>query len=243
MATASQIIDRALRLINATDAMQAIESGAEQDARQVLNSIGQRWLASGLIAAWTDATGPQSALSTPASASEALAYQLAIRIAPEYGRPVSEFLAQQAASEVRALWRDRLTAGAAGTAEAIILRALRIITGAGFDNLPDVVSMAGALQTLNALLAEWHEADIGLPDYSFSAIDVDVSTDAADTEALAYQLALRLSGEYGVQLPPQSIAMAGEAMGRLRLRYFQPGTVDYGELPAIGATFNIETGN
>jgi hypothetical protein len=98
-----------------------------------------------------------------------------------------------------------------------------------------------ALTTLNALLAEWHEAEIGLPDYSFASLQTEVASDAADREAIAYQLAERLAPEYDVELPPLAMKASAEAMNRLRLRYFQPGTVSSAELPGECNTYNINT--
>ena len=240
MATASQIERRALRLINVLDSSESLDANVEQDAREVLNNLGQRWLASGLLADWTDASLPTSSLVTPASANEALAHNLAVLLAPEYGRPVPEWLAQEAVQYRVTLWRDRLAATTtSGTAENVILRALRII-GAG--NLPDTVSFPQALDALNVALAELHEAQVGIPDYSVASLATAMDTDIADRDALAYQLALRLAPEYGVSLSPEALQMAAESMARLRLRYFQPGSVDFGELPAETPTFNITTG-
>lgn len=241
MATALQIIRRALLLVGAIDAEETVPARAEQDARDTLNNLGQRWLASGLLSAWTDATLPTSTLATAATANEAIAYRLAILIAPEYGREVPQSVAENAQQFRAELWRDRLAETVtAGTAKDIILRALRIIAGAG--NLPDTVSFVQALATLNAVLAEMHEAAIGLPDYSLSSLADPLGSDIADREAIAYQLAIRLSPEYGIALGAEAAAMASETMGRLRLRYFQPGRVDFSELPSPCAGFNILTG-
>jgi hypothetical protein len=101
---------------------------------------------------------------------------------------------------------------------------------------------ADALQTLNAMLAEWHEAEIGLPDYSLASLTDELASDAADREAIAYQLAVRVAPEYGLEIPQAVGVMAEQTMARLRLRYFQPGTADFSELPQVCRAFNIETG-
>jgi hypothetical protein len=128
------------------------------------------------------------------------------------------------------------------TAITIINRALRLCKVLDAAEAAEAEDARDALETLNAMLAEWHQAEIGLPDYSFAELTTELASDAADREAIAYQLALRLSTEYGVDLSPQAAAMAEQAMGRLRLRYFQPGTVDLGELPSTRSDFNIEVG-
>lgn len=230
MATAIQIIRRALLLVGAIDAEEAVSARAEQDARETLNNLGQRWLASGLLPAWTDVTGPTASLVTAASANDALAYRLAILIAPEYGRAVPDAVAQDYVTFRAELWRDRLAETVtAGTAKDIILRALRVVAGAG--NLPDTVSFVQALATLNAMLAEMHEAGIALPDYSLSSLTDPLASDVGDRDALAYQLAIRLSPEYGLQLPPLALDQAAKSLFRLRSRYFQA------QHPVVGSYF------
>lgn len=230
MATASSVIRRAMRLCGIIDAAEAVPADQMQDAIEVLNRLGQRWLDSGLLAAWTNATGPTSSLVTPAKQDDALSYSLALRLAPEFGVAATPDVATVAADELRMLWRDRLNeAVTANTAKDIILRALRIIASAG--NLPDSVAFVQSLSTLNAMLAEFHEAGIGLPDYSLSSLTDPLASDIADRDALAYQLAIRLSPEYGIPLSGEAAAMAGTTMFRLRSRYFQAAH------PIVGSYF------
>lgn len=129
------------------------------------------------------------------------------------------------------------------TASQIIRRALRLIGAMDANEALPARDAEDGLETLNAMLAEWHEAQIGLPDYSLSSITDTLASDVADREALAYQLAIRVAPEYGLSIPPEVGVMAEQAMGRLRLRYFQPGTSDFSELPSLRCTFNIETGD
>lgn len=130
----------------------------------------------------------------------------------------------------------------ATTAGDIIKRALRLCRVIDAHTAMDANDAADALDTLNAMLAEWHEADIGLPDYSFAELTTELASDAADREAIAYQLAARLAPEYGVSLPAEVAAVAQGTMDRLRLRYFQPGCVDFSQLPAKTYVFDIEVG-
>jgi len=132
------------------------------------------------------------------------------------------------------------------TAQKIINRALRIANVLDASAATPAQDSIDALETLNALLAEMHAAEIGLPDYEFATLGTEVASDAADREALAYQLAVRLAPEYGVQLSALVAAAAGESMSRLRLRYFQPGKTNFSELPSAqqGSTFtDIVNGN
>ena len=127
------------------------------------------------------------------------------------------------------------------TASDIIRRTLRLLGVIDANTAMQPEDAQDALDTLNAMLAEWYAAGIGLPDYSLSSLTDELATDAADREAVAYQLGLRIAPEYGVSLSPEYAAMAEAAMGRMRLRYFQPGTVDF-DLPTTCNDFNITTG-
>ena len=117
------------------------------------------------------------------------------------------------------------------TAQKIINRALRLCRVLDAGEAAAAGDSADALDTLNAMLAEWHFAEVGLPDYSLSSLTEPLASDAADMEAIAYMLAIRIAPEYGVDLPMSAITIASDAMGRLRLRYFQPGLSDSSELP------------
>ena len=92
-----------------------------------------------------------------------------------------------------------------------------------------------------------HFAEIGLPDYSLASLATDLASDAADREALAYQLAIRLAPEYGVELSTLVGVAASESMNRLRLRYFQPGRISFADMPsdqASSVTFtDVAAGN
>lgn len=107
------------------------------------------------------------------------------------------------------------------TASQIIRRALRILTVIDSHEALDANDAQDALETLNAMLAEWHEAGIGLPDYSLASITDTLASDAADREAIAYELALRLAPEYGRSVAPEIAAVGRSAMFRLRSRYLQ----------------------
>lgn len=105
------------------------------------------------------------------------------------------------------------------TASQIIRRALRILTVIDAQEALDANIAQDALETLNAILAEWHEAGLGLPDYSLASITDTLASDAADSEAIAYELALRLAPEYGCPMSPEAAAVGRRAMFHLRSRY------------------------
>jgi hypothetical protein len=127
------------------------------------------------------------------------------------------------------------------TALNIVRRALRVAHAIDADESPEAEATEDALDILNGLLAEWHEAEIGLPEYVLATINTTTVLDAADREAVALQLALRIAGEYGTQVSPLDMQSASDSFARLRLRYFQPRAVAT-DLPSPRVGFNIETG-
>jgi len=44
-----------------------------------------RWEANGLALGWVNVTAPDGTMPSPTEAEEAIAYNLALRLAPEYG--------------------------------------------------------------------------------------------------------------------------------------------------------------
>jgi hypothetical protein len=127
------------------------------------------------------------------------------------------------------------------TALDIIKRALRIAKVIEAAETPEAEDSQDALTTLNAVLAEMYEAQIGLPDYSLASLTTELASDAADREAIAYQLAYRLVGEYGTQMAPTDMEIVAATMSRMRLRYFQPGRVD-AALPSTRDGYDIDNG-
>lgn len=127
------------------------------------------------------------------------------------------------------------------TGYTIVNRALRICRVLDATDTASGAQAEDALNILNALLAEWHEAEIGLPDYSLATLETEFGGDAADQEAVAYALAKRLCSEYGQELMPQAQQTANETEARLRLRYFQASRAET-DLPKQGGYFDFNTG-
>lgn len=116
------------------------------------------------------------------------------------------------------------------TATNIIGRALRILGVLDAGEAIKAEDAQDALETLNALLAEWHEANIGLPDYQIDSVTDTLASDVADREAIAYELALRIAPEYGATLSQEAALAGRQSMFRLRSRYLavsHPVPVDY----------------
>lgn len=127
------------------------------------------------------------------------------------------------------------------TAHQLINRSLRLCRVLDAAEAAEAEDAADALETLNAMLAEWHEAEIRLPDYSLPGLTAELASDAADREAIAYQLAIRIAPEYGQEMSGAAVAIAMETMARLRLRYFQPGKTAT-DLPGARYRYDVDAG-
>lgn len=65
-----------------------------------------RWEADGISLGWSDVTDGANTLPAPVEAEEAIAYNLAVVIAPEYGVMPSTLVGQGADSGYKAVLRD-----------------------------------------------------------------------------------------------------------------------------------------
>jgi hypothetical protein len=132
------------------------------------------------------------------------------------------------------------------TALILVRRALRLATIIASGETPDASTIQDTLSVLNSMLAEWKDAGIGVPDYSIANEATTLSMGDGDVEAVAYQLAARIMPEYGMEISPSVAAGAAESMNRLRLKYFQPGRTNLGELPVptgLAYGWDVNTGD
>jgi hypothetical protein len=107
MTTALQIVTRALRLIQVIDPQQSVSSLDYETSQTALNAMLRRWEANGLAMGWQDVDSPSDALPVPPEAEEAIAYQLALRLAPEYGISPMPAVVEGAAQFMNDILRDR----------------------------------------------------------------------------------------------------------------------------------------
>lgn len=84
MATVGAVCGRALRLIGVQDPTEAISADNFQTALEALNAMMLRWEANGITMGWQAAANPSDVLAAPPEAEEAVVYQLAARLCPEY---------------------------------------------------------------------------------------------------------------------------------------------------------------
>lgn len=108
MSTVSDITARALRLLSVVDANESLEAEDSNTAILALNAMCRRWEANGMAMGWSDVSNPSDTMPNPPEADEAIAYNLALRLAPEYNAQPSGAVIAFAADGLRALQRDRM---------------------------------------------------------------------------------------------------------------------------------------
>lgn len=116
MAQVQTIINRALRLLGTLDANESPEAVDTQTAIEALNAMMIRWEADGISLGWSPVSAGSDTLPAPVEAEEAIAFNLAVKLRPEYGvtlaPDVVEFARQGLArvqADVYALDYSRLT--------------------------------------------------------------------------------------------------------------------------------------
>lgn len=103
MATAIQIIRRALRLARVLDVGEAVEASDAQDALAALNTMLAEWYEDGVGLPQFVAETLDGDLTMSTADVEAVAHQLAVRLAPEYGAELSPLTLANAASTMNLL--------------------------------------------------------------------------------------------------------------------------------------------
>lgn len=104
----AKIIDRTLRVLKVLDASEAAEGEDAASAIQALNAMCTRWEASGLSMGWVNVDNPNDDLPAPDETENALVFNLALDLAPEYGIVVDQQTNDAANRYLMALRRDRI---------------------------------------------------------------------------------------------------------------------------------------
>ncbi len=107
MATASDIVSRALRLLTVLDPHEAAEAEDFETGVMALNAMCVRWEANGIAIGWSSVANPADDLPSPPEADEALAYNLAVRLRPEYNVQIAPDVIAIAREGLILLRRDR----------------------------------------------------------------------------------------------------------------------------------------
>lgn len=87
--TATELVHRALRLIGVVGAGEAAEAEDAADALDALNSLFAEWRGSDIFILDYDVENLASELTIDRADRDSVAYQLALRLAPEYGKTLS----------------------------------------------------------------------------------------------------------------------------------------------------------
>ena len=83
---AIDIIRRSLLIIRVIDSVEAPNDDDAKDALTSLNTMMRRWEAKGIALGWNTVANVQDDLPAPPEAEEAIAYNLALRLCPLFGK-------------------------------------------------------------------------------------------------------------------------------------------------------------
>jgi hypothetical protein len=100
MTQAIDIIRDALEYIRVSDGSAALDNSDVASALRTLNAMVRAWEADGLALGWSDITDATDDMPTPEEADEAIASNLAVRLASKYGANVTQILAAMASGGV-----------------------------------------------------------------------------------------------------------------------------------------------
>ena len=106
MAKYADAVKRSLRLIQVINPTQQVSASDMQTGIEVLNSMLTRWEADGVTLGWAPSIVPDGELSVPDEAIEAVVYNLALRLCPEYGVEPMPVVVAGAQVGMAALERD-----------------------------------------------------------------------------------------------------------------------------------------
>lgn len=106
MTTGTQIIERAARLNGVKAQGQPLSAEDTAAYLEGLNAMLIRWEADGLSLGFSAMSAATGTIPIPAENEEAVAYNLAVVMAPEFGRPVDAVVGMKADMGLRALERE-----------------------------------------------------------------------------------------------------------------------------------------
>jgi len=106
MAAVQTIINRSLRLLKMLDPNESPTAVDTNTAIEALNAMMVRWEADGVSLGWSAVSAGSDVLPAPEEAEEAIAYNLAVRLRPEYGAPLEQDVYAQAQEGLGRLLAD-----------------------------------------------------------------------------------------------------------------------------------------
>ena len=105
MATAREYITRALAKLGVKAAESSIEASELTDGIETLNDMLTEWEGSGILLGFEPVASGDDEIRAPRLAQAAIKSNLAIRLAPDYSRPVSAELAAEARGATKSMLR------------------------------------------------------------------------------------------------------------------------------------------
>lgn len=110
MTTTAKLVSRSLRLIQVINATQPVKAVDMQTGIEALNAMMRRWEADGISLGWQPVDNPSDELPLPEEAEQAVAFNLAVTLAPEYGVEPSALVIAGAMGGMNDLLRDQAVA-------------------------------------------------------------------------------------------------------------------------------------
>lgn len=89
MTTVVDIVSRALRILRVVDPDEAVEGRRFDNGMKALNAMMAAWEAYGRALGWSPVSNPADPMPTAPEFDEAIAYNLACKLRPEYGVTIS----------------------------------------------------------------------------------------------------------------------------------------------------------
>ena len=107
MSTVEKTVSRALRILRVIDARQPVKPADMSTAIDALNGMMTRWEANTLSLGWSNVENPSDDMPVPDEALDAIAYNLAVRLRPEYGTTLDPDTIDMARRGLADLQRDQ----------------------------------------------------------------------------------------------------------------------------------------
>jgi ribosomal protein L39E len=231
--TAQNVIQRALRLIGVLKPGEKPAPFDEAGALTALNEMLDGWERSGVDLTHTTLT-ITDAIALDASWIEGIRFNLAVRLAHEYERPVPEWVSVQA---VDALTRfmgplaqvvKETDAPDDRTAKAFIKRAMRRLKYIKAGEEPSSRELNEALETLNQMLHAWELVGLIQGHTDLALTDVLTIPDS-HLKGVTLLLAVDLSDTFDIALPEMVFLQAERQRRAMQSAYNDPPIVGVDE--------------
>lgn len=192
MALALQSIKRAYRLLTVIDPDEDLTATQSAIGVEVLNDMLNQWQADGLAIGFTPLVSITDTLTVPADTLEAIAQNLACKLAPEFGVAIPDWLGKDAQRNYVSVQLGVITATGTATALNLIYRAYRLAKP-GLTATP-IMSSEG-IQALNEMMSTWQDNGLESAYVPITALTDTPIITASNRDAVIYGLALRIADQ------------------------------------------------